>query len=404
MTDPYHQPKRVLKHSGLIQRVLDYFLKAGRLHPGYQQFLQFLADSCQDSDNQYKRLVQMQKDFRLDQTVQNRLKSLEHEILSFGQAQMTKDITVTIRLFDGYFKTAHQRVLDSMEEDSKMQMLYILKLLEVKKQEIKEIFTSQGLGSDSSATQMREDERSMWLKVLKQHVRLLCLHAPHAVTSQIKQIVKDNFYPMDECLKIVTHFKQLEAMALLNKKIGNNSEAIRLYILLLKNNLCENDLKRELFYFEKEGLRHRETLRERVRVMNREKFKRAVDEDMNGDEQSKICLTMLQTCMQNMFYHMAHFSVSPDLRRVWAEKHGPNMELMENTQSKVVKILQKNYQECLLNNKGIWREYLEILFNIRFHPAMNRKHFCKVYIRDKITEFCLTIVQYIPFTQIMDTI
>ena len=101
--------------------------------------------------------------------------------------------------------------------------------------------------------------------------------------------------------------------------------------------------------------------------------------------------------MQNMFYHLAHYTVNPDLRRVWAEKHAPNMELIENIQSKVVKILRKNAEECLITNQNIWKEYLEILFNIRFHIAMLRKHYCKVYIRDKITEFCLTIVQYIPF-------
>jgi hypothetical protein len=31
---------------------------------------------------------------------------------------------------------------------------------------------------------------------------------------------------MEECLKIVTEFKQLESMALLNRKVGNNKEAI----------------------------------------------------------------------------------------------------------------------------------------------------------------------------------
>jgi hypothetical protein len=55
---------------------------------------------------------------------------------------------------------------------------------------------------------------------------LLCLHAPASVTTQIRQIIKEGFYPMEECLKIVTEFKQLESMALLNRKVGNNKEAI----------------------------------------------------------------------------------------------------------------------------------------------------------------------------------
>lgn len=54
---------------------------------------------------------------------------------------------------------------------------------------------------------------------------------------------------MDECLKTVTEFKEYEAMALLNKKIGNNSEAILLYIKLLKDRLLEHELKNELYYF-----------------------------------------------------------------------------------------------------------------------------------------------------------
>lgn len=54
---------------------------------------------------------------------------------------------------------------------------------------------------------MRRDEAKRWTEILKLHVRLLCLHAPQSVNSQIKQIIKDNYYPMDACLKIVTEFK-----------------------------------------------------------------------------------------------------------------------------------------------------------------------------------------------------
>jgi hypothetical protein len=73
---------------------------------------------------------------------------------------------------------------------------------------------------------MRRDESKRWTEILKLHVKLLCLHAPASVTTQIRQIIKEGFYPMEECLKIVTEFKQLESMALLNRKVGNNKEAI----------------------------------------------------------------------------------------------------------------------------------------------------------------------------------
>jgi hypothetical protein len=38
---------------------------------------------------------------------------------------------------------------------------------------------------------------------------------------------------MEECLKIVTQFKQIEAMALLNSKIGSYTQSVQLYLELL---------------------------------------------------------------------------------------------------------------------------------------------------------------------------
>lgn len=35
---------------------------------------------------------------------------------------------------------------------------------------------------------------------------------------------------MEECLKIVTNFKQIEAMALLHKKVGSYVQSVQLYL------------------------------------------------------------------------------------------------------------------------------------------------------------------------------
>ena len=48
---------------------------------------------------------------------------------------------------------------------------------------------------------------------------------------------------MEECLKIVTEHKQIEAMALLHKKIGSYVESIKLYLQLLKTELNYTELK-----------------------------------------------------------------------------------------------------------------------------------------------------------------
>jgi len=40
---------------------------------------------------------------------------------------------------------------------------------------------------------------------------LLCYLQPEQVTLEIEKVIKDNFYPMEECLKIVTEYKIIEA-------------------------------------------------------------------------------------------------------------------------------------------------------------------------------------------------
>jgi len=71
------------------------------------------------------------------------------------------------------------------------------------------------------------------MNLLSQHVRLVCIYEPENVTKTIKKIVKDNFYPIEDCLKICKEFKQTEATALLYKKIGNHSMAVSIYLMML---------------------------------------------------------------------------------------------------------------------------------------------------------------------------
>ena len=84
------------------------------------------------------------------------------------------------------------------------------------------------------------------------HVSLICVIEPSRVTSEIEKIVRDNFYPMEECLKTCSEFKQLEACALINRKLGNYSESIELYLRVMSNGLIIEDFKKELFYLNKD--------------------------------------------------------------------------------------------------------------------------------------------------------
>lgn len=68
------------------------------------------------------------------------------------------------------------------------------------------------------------------------------------------------------------------------------------------------------------------------------------------------------------------------MQKVWSEKFAPNMEMFDQTQSKIIKIIRKK-PEAYFNDKDLWRSYLDMLFKMRFHPAMLRKKYTKLYIR-----------------------
>lgn len=84
---------------------------------------------------------------------------------------MCRDIESTVKLHDMSFKAAHSKHLESMKEDSKMQLYYILKLLELKKDDVKELFTSSG---QTAAVVVKREEKERWADILKMHVKLLC--------------------------------------------------------------------------------------------------------------------------------------------------------------------------------------------------------------------------------------
>ncbi len=65
------------------------------------------------------------------------------------------------------------------------------------------------------------------------HIRLICIIDPNRVTPEVEKIVKDNFYPMEDCLKICAEFRQVEACALINRKLGHYAESINLYLRVL---------------------------------------------------------------------------------------------------------------------------------------------------------------------------
>lgn len=78
---------------------------------------------------------------------------------------------------------------------------------------------------------------------------------------------------MEKCLEICNEFKQIEASALLNKKIGNYQQAISLYLQQLKVGLNYDRLKKELYFLDKETKKHQEKERQNLFAENQAMFK-----------------------------------------------------------------------------------------------------------------------------------
>lgn len=214
-----------------------------------------------------------------------------------------------------------------------------MELLDLKKEDIKALFTSSG-HMQGGRLSVRMGENQKWTDILCTHVRLLCKHEPQSVPYEIKQIIKDNFYPMEECLKIVTEFSQVEAMALLNKKIGNYTNSIDLYLKLLKDQVDFSDLKKELWHLKQERYRHKELERELVAQENRAMFEEKMKSGAN------VLGLLMQTAVKTAA-HLARYEENVNLHKVWAEKFGKNIELFDNISTKINKICKKHPKEAL---------------------------------------------------------
>lgn len=79
--------------------------------------------------------------------------------------------------------------------------MYIQILVEQKREEIKKLISGHTPGAKKAG------DFDKWKSILNLHIRLLCILEPSRVVPEIDKIVKDNFYPMEECLKTCFEFK-----------------------------------------------------------------------------------------------------------------------------------------------------------------------------------------------------
>jgi hypothetical protein len=67
-------------------------------------------------------------------------------------------------------------------------------------------------------------------------------------------MVKNSYYPIEDCLKICLKYGQTEAQFLLNKKLGKYYESVEQGVSILVNKVDLTKLKIELYYAMKNNI------------------------------------------------------------------------------------------------------------------------------------------------------
>ena len=148
----------------LIQEVKDGFLSVRlllyELDEDYLKCLKLFMRK-NDTDSSIKSLVKSQgfadgftwireKHVHLDsltardnKTAKKQLEHFEKEVLNYGMFLLAQDVVKTIELFEATIKTGHMDLLEKLGNDPAMQYYYIEKLLELKREDVKNLFTGQ---------------------------------------------------------------------------------------------------------------------------------------------------------------------------------------------------------------------------------------------------------------------
>lgn len=128
-----------------------------------------------------------------------------------------------------------------LHHNPQLQYKYVKTVIEHMKDHIMKTVTEYQNAKSSA-------EAVTWKKILLLHVELACKVEPTKFESIFKEILKDKFYPYEECLKICKQYGQNEAVALLAKKIGDYMTSIEIYFKVLADHLKIKPFRKELYY------------------------------------------------------------------------------------------------------------------------------------------------------------
>ena len=163
-------------------------------------------------------------------------KSLEHfntlkEGIKRSIRELVKiDVGESVALIDRWYMEEDQEhiILHELSQQPQIQFNYLRNFLSENHKKIDQAISEATYSND------RRSEAQRYLQYLTLHVRLLCqLDTPLSVHDAVKQ----DFYPIAECLSICREFKQSRAIAVLLKRNGQFLESIGAYLGVLEDEI-----------------------------------------------------------------------------------------------------------------------------------------------------------------------
>lgn len=155
-------------------------------------------------------------------------KIFEREVLNQTETLVQEDAFKAVGLCDSIFNGEHINIIERLHTNELLQYEYVKKVIEVKKDYIRNAVTGYSASKKSQAA-------TDWQRILLLHITLICKLEKDNLLLLIRQIVKENFYPIEGCLKICQDFNQLEACAMLAKKAGFYLQSIKTYFAVLED-------------------------------------------------------------------------------------------------------------------------------------------------------------------------
>eukprot|EP01022_Parablepharisma_sp_SALTPOND_P022025 TRINITY_DN4414_c0_g1_i1.p5 TRINITY_DN4414_c0_g1~~TRINITY_DN4414_c0_g1_i1.p5 ORF type:complete len:376 (-),score=64.27 TRINITY_DN4414_c0_g1_i1:8441-9568(-) len=137
---------------------------------------------------------------------------------------MYLDTKKTVATVDTWFKQKHRSAVEKLENQPKLQLEYLLTLLQDKEEYI------EGILREDSVSLKESEEVKTYKELILLNVKLLCEYRK----DEVVKYVKKKYYPLQGCLEICKRYKIKLAVAYLLKRTGEYAEALYIYIMIMK--------------------------------------------------------------------------------------------------------------------------------------------------------------------------